>query len=314
MSRPYVGRRGRRTARQRWARCSARRRGPRCCARSCPAPRTRAPSWPATSGSRPRPPASTSGCSSTPASWSAGRRAATATSPWPAPRSPTCSSASSPRCRRRRLRRRRWCPSRLAFARSCYDHLAGELGVRVHDRMVERGHLACASARRRAGGRHRGRPSDGSTISASPSTASPPAARPRSCLDWTQRRSHLGGAVGAGLLDHYARRALAGPPPAPVPGRWRRPRPGGTPSPSTSTWRSDDRHRPLPRPARQGLFVMPNPWDRGSARILAELGFVALATTSSGLGRVARARTTSRSPATSWLTMSPSSPSRSTCR
>lgn len=32
----------------------------------------------------------------------------------------------------------------------------------------------------------------------------------------------------------------------------------------------------------QGLFVMPNPWDAGSARLLASLGFEALATTSSG--------------------------------
>jgi 2-methylisocitrate lyase-like PEP mutase family enzyme len=31
-----------------------------------------------------------------------------------------------------------------------------------------------------------------------------------------------------------------------------------------------------------GLFVMPNPWDAGSARLLATLGFPALATTSSG--------------------------------
>lgn len=31
-----------------------------------------------------------------------------------------------------------------------------------------------------------------------------------------------------------------------------------------------------------GCFVMPNPWDVGSARILAQLGFPALATTSSG--------------------------------
>ena len=31
-----------------------------------------------------------------------------------------------------------------------------------------------------------------------------------------------------------------------------------------------------------GCFVMPNPWDIGSARILAGLGFSALATTSSG--------------------------------
>ncbi|HEX2308114.1 MAG TPA: isocitrate lyase/phosphoenolpyruvate mutase family protein [Jatrophihabitantaceae bacterium] len=34
---------------------------------------------------------------------------------------------------------------------------------------------------------------------------------------------------------------------------------------------------------RRDLFVMPNPWDVGSARRLAELGFHALATTSSGL-------------------------------
>ncbi|HMH20965.1 MAG TPA: isocitrate lyase/phosphoenolpyruvate mutase family protein [Puia sp.] len=34
---------------------------------------------------------------------------------------------------------------------------------------------------------------------------------------------------------------------------------------------------------RTGIFVMPNPWDAGSARILAGLGFEALATTSAGL-------------------------------
>lgn len=34
---------------------------------------------------------------------------------------------------------------------------------------------------------------------------------------------------------------------------------------------------------RAGLFVMPNPWDPGSAKLLASLGFEALATTSAGL-------------------------------
>jgi 2-methylisocitrate lyase-like PEP mutase family enzyme len=34
--------------------------------------------------------------------------------------------------------------------------------------------------------------------------------------------------------------------------------------------------------AREQLFVMPNPWDVGSARLLASLGFEALATTSAG--------------------------------
>ena len=35
--------------------------------------------------------------------------------------------------------------------------------------------------------------------------------------------------------------------------------------------------------ARSGAFVIPNPWDAGAARILAALGFEALATTSAGL-------------------------------
>jgi len=33
---------------------------------------------------------------------------------------------------------------------------------------------------------------------------------------------------------------------------------------------------------RQGAFVIPNPWDAGSSRILTALGFEALATTSAG--------------------------------
>ena len=42
--------------------------------------------------------------------------------------------------------------------------------------------------------------------------------------------------------------------------------------------------------AGERLFVMPNPWDVGSARLLESLGFEALATTSAGfawaLGRL----------------------------
>src|ERR1700753_2432277 len=40
------------------------------------------------------------------------------------------------------------------------------------------------------------------------------------------------------------------------------------------------RSRPLHRPAQP--LLLPNPWDVGSARVLASLGFAALATTSSG--------------------------------
>ncbi|MEY4784314.1 MAG: hypothetical protein RIR41_2249, partial [Pseudomonadota bacterium] len=37
--------------------------------------------------------------------------------------------------------------------------------------------------------------------------------------------------------------------------------------------------------AAPGVFVIPNPWDPGSARLLAGLGFKALTTTSAGYAR-----------------------------
>lgn len=57
--------------------------------------------------------------------------------------------------------------------------------------------------------------------------------------------------------------------------------------------RSDERRRTFRRLHADGLFVLPNAWDAGSARLLAWLGFPAVATTSSGhaatLGRVDQA-------------------------
>src|SRR5688500_17658648 len=43
-----------------------------------------------------------------------------------------------------------------------------------------------------------------------------------------------------------------------------------------------DRCQTFRRLHESGCFVIPNPWDRGSARFLASLGFPALATTSAG--------------------------------
>src|SRR5579872_6378717 len=43
-----------------------------------------------------------------------------------------------------------------------------------------------------------------------------------------------------------------------------------------------DRVRRFHELHERGCFVIPNPWDRGSARLLAQLGFAALATTSAG--------------------------------
>jgi DNA-binding transcriptional ArsR family regulator len=86
----------------------------------------------------------------------------------------------------------------LRAARVCYDHLAGERGVWLLDALRERGHLAGP---------------DGCTLSPSGSAflarihidvatlakSRRPLCRP--CLDWSERRHHLGGALGAAILD-----------------------------------------------------------------------------------------------------------------
>src|SRR4051812_35188337 len=51
-----------------------------------------------------------------------------------------------------------------------------------------------------------------------------------------------------------------------------------------------DRCREFRRLHASGCFVMPNPWDAGSAHALAGLGFPALATTSSGFAWTLGAR------------------------
>jgi 2-methylisocitrate lyase-like PEP mutase family enzyme len=53
---------------------------------------------------------------------------------------------------------------------------------------------------------------------------------------------------------------------------------GGKPmTPTTSEKRADFREL-----HRQGCFILPNPWDVGSARVFQHLGFAALASTSTG--------------------------------
>jgi len=93
-------------------------------------------------------------------------------------------------------------PTRLRAARTCYDHLAGTLGVLLHDRFRALRWLSDASA----GG-------DGA-YDLTPKGAKEfatlgidlDAARTLrrrfayGCLDWSERRLHLGGALGAALL------------------------------------------------------------------------------------------------------------------
>jgi DNA-binding transcriptional ArsR family regulator len=97
----------------------------------------------------------------------------------------------------------------LRKARICYDHLAGEMGVALYDRML--GDLWLTDDMT---------PSDHgwarlSVIGLSPSDL-PRSNRPlcRACLDWSQRRHHLAGLVGKAILDRILNLSWARRPPS----------------------------------------------------------------------------------------------------
>jgi len=85
----------------------------------------------------------------------------------------------------------------LRFARSCYDHLAGQVGVAVTDALVAAGHIVLTDE----GGEVT--PSGGRFLSAFGADLRPSTRRIfcRPCLDWSERRYHLKGLVGARILD-----------------------------------------------------------------------------------------------------------------
>jgi DNA-binding transcriptional ArsR family regulator len=114
-------------------------------------------------------------------------------------------------------------PLEMRYARTCYDHLAGELAVRLFDGMLARNWLAATEERPEMQ-----RPT---ALDATPEGAQAFAqlgidlkaqrARRRrfacTCIDWSERRPHLGGALGAaflaacetqGWIEHTAKRRV----------------------------------------------------------------------------------------------------------
>ncbi|HEY1864856.1 MAG TPA: metalloregulator ArsR/SmtB family transcription factor [Roseiarcus sp.] len=93
---------------------------------------------------------------------------------------------------------------RLRFGRSCYDHLAGRLGVAVAAQLEARGYLVVAdqASKRCAvtGPGHRWFEELGIEVAALKPTAAGVARR---CLDWTERRHHLAGPLGAALMARF---------------------------------------------------------------------------------------------------------------
>ncbi|WP_214475338.1 winged helix-turn-helix domain-containing protein [Mesorhizobium sp. dw_380] len=85
----------------------------------------------------------------------------------------------------------------MRVARVCYDHLAGEQAVAMLDRLVEKDILLRDDKEIRLG------PSASSHFAAMGIDVGARPRRPvcRACLDWSVRRSHLAGTLGAAILD-----------------------------------------------------------------------------------------------------------------
>jgi DNA-binding transcriptional ArsR family regulator len=86
----------------------------------------------------------------------------------------------------------------LRFARSCYDHLAGKLGVALADALVAKAYIALSEQ----GGEVT---STGATALSRFGINLDSNARRiycRPCLDWSERRHHVAGHIGAELLRH----------------------------------------------------------------------------------------------------------------
>lgn len=84
----------------------------------------------------------------------------------------------------------------LRRGRTCYDHLAGRLGVAIADGLVAAGHLWLddGAAVLKPSGRLL---LQGLGVDLGRSAAC------RACLDWSERRHHLGGAVGTAMARRF---------------------------------------------------------------------------------------------------------------
>ncbi len=99
-------------------------------------------------------------------------------------------------------------PSRLRAARTCYDHLAGTAGVLLHDRFKALGWLS-AGSKGRNGAYDVTREGTKAFEALGIDLEATRALRRRfacACLDWSERRPHVGGALGAALLNAAVKR------------------------------------------------------------------------------------------------------------
>jgi DNA-binding transcriptional ArsR family regulator len=82
----------------------------------------------------------------------------------------------------------------LRYARRCYDHLAGRLGLAVRDALQEHGVLVAAD------GAGFCVTEEGAVVLGALGIEAGVGDRARGCLDWTEQRHHVAGALGRALL------------------------------------------------------------------------------------------------------------------
>jgi DNA-binding transcriptional ArsR family regulator len=100
-------------------------------------------------------------------------------------------------------------PARLRAARTCYDHIAGQLGVMLYERLQARGLIRSNAI----DGREQCELSPAGVTTFTGLGVDVAAVRDErrrfayGCLDWSERRPHLAGALGAALLQTALRRS-----------------------------------------------------------------------------------------------------------
>ena len=97
----------------------------------------------------------------------------------------------------------------LRFCRTCYDHLAGQVGIAVTDSLTQHGHLEPK-------GSHDWRLTPSGELFCARVGVDLGGARQattrhfaRQCLDWSERRPHISGALGSAIADTFFKKGWA---------------------------------------------------------------------------------------------------------
>lgn len=97
----------------------------------------------------------------------------------------------------------------LRFCRTCYDHLAGQVGIAVTDSLTQHGHLEPK-------GSHDWKLTPSGELFCARVGVDLGGARQattrhfaRQCLDWSERRPHISGALGSAIADTFFKKGWA---------------------------------------------------------------------------------------------------------